>query len=171
MDYFAALAYQIGNGNVKARFSVFLTVPSFAWSYSKLFLTETLEIMHRKPVYIYSEAIKSIQLSVLNIRSYVHGCFKIIIFAKRLAFQNTSANFFAGINNVVMVPYLNSIVPIKSRFVHGKRYSSLNKSLALVAMSKTISLFNQNPPPNDFNMNSKFFLSQIISVSIKMIWN
>ena len=52
MDYFAALAYQIDNGTVKAKFSVFLTVPSFAWSYSKLFWTETLEIMHRKPVHI-----------------------------------------------------------------------------------------------------------------------
>ena len=52
MDYFAALAYQIGNGTVKARFSVFLTEPSFARSYSKLFWTETLEITHRKPVYI-----------------------------------------------------------------------------------------------------------------------
>ena len=52
MDCFAALAYQIGSGTVKARVSVFLTVQSFAWSYSKIFWTEMLEIMHRKPVYI-----------------------------------------------------------------------------------------------------------------------
>ena len=51
MNCFAALAYQIGNGIVKARFSVFLTVPSFAWSNGKILWTETLEIVHRKPVY------------------------------------------------------------------------------------------------------------------------
>ena len=73
-------------------------------------------------------------------------------FCQTLAFQNTSANCFAGISNGVIVPYLNSVVPIKSRFVHGKRYSSLHKSLAMLAVSKTISLFNQKPPPNDFEI-------------------
>ena len=30
-------------------------------------------------LFVYSEAIKSKQFSVLNIRSYVHGCFKIFL--------------------------------------------------------------------------------------------
>ena len=85
-------------------------------------------------------------------------------FAKHVAFQNRSANCFAGINIEVMVPCLNSVVPVKSHLVHGKRYSALHKSLALAAVSQTISLFNQKPPPNDFKLKSKFCLSQIISL-------
>ena len=40
IDYFAALAYQIGNGTIKARLSVFLTVPRICAkvSQNKIFL-------------------------------------------------------------------------------------------------------------------------------------
>ena len=52
-----------------------------------------------------------------------------------------------------------------------KRHSALHKCLALKAVSKTTSSFNQKPPANDFKPNSKFYLSQIISLWTKMIGN
>ena len=96
---------------------------------------------------------------------------KYFIFAKRLVFQITSVTCFVGIDNGIMVPNLNSVFPIESRFVHGKRYSVINKSLALMSVSKTTSSFHQKTPTNDFNLNSKFCLFQIVSLWIKMIGN
>ena len=122
---------------------------------------------------IYWEAIRSIQFLVLNTGSHVNGRVKMFL----LSFCQTSSsakhklNWFAVINNGVMVLNLNSIVPIKTRFAHGKRHSALHKCLALKAVSKTTSSFNQKTPANDFKLISKFYLSQIISLWIKMTGN
>ena len=114
---------------------------------------------------IYSEAIKSIQFLVLITGPHVNGCvemFLLSIFFKRLALQNTNENCFAVINNGVVVLNLNSIVPIKTRFAHGKLYSELHKCLVLMSLSTTTSLCNQKPPVIGFKLNLKFYLSQII---------
>ena len=90
-------------------------------------------------------------------------------FVKRLALQNINANCFAVINNGVMVLNLKSVVPIKTRFVHGKRHSALHICLVMMSTSNTTSLCNQNPTaplPNGFKLISKFYLSQISS-----LWN
>ena len=85
-------------------------------------------------------------------------------FVKRLALQNTNSNCFPVIDNGVMVLNLNSVVPVKTGFAHGKRPSALHKCLALMTVSNTASLFNQKPPAKGFKFNSKFCLSQIISL-------
>ena len=85
-------------------------------------------------------------------------------FVKRLALQNENSNCFAVINNGVMVLNFNSVVPIKTRFAHGKRQFALHKCLALMYASKPTSLFNQKPPVNGFKLNSKSYLSQIITL-------
>ena len=66
-------------------------------------------------------------------------------FVKRLALQNTNSICFAVINNGVIVLKLNSVVPIKTRFAHGKRHSALHKCLALMAMSKPHCHLIRNP--------------------------
>ena len=50
-----------------------------------------------------------------------------------------------------MVLNLIQVVPIKTRFAHGKRHPAIHKCLALISMSKTTSLFNPKPPANDSN--------------------
>lgn len=74
-------------------------------------------------------------------------------FVKRLALQNTNSNCFAVINNGVKVLNSNSVVPIKTRFAHGKWHSALHECLALMSVSKTTSLFNQKLPANGFKLN------------------
>ena len=78
-------------------------------------------------------------------------------FVKCITLQNTNANYFAVINNGVMVLNLKLVVPIKTRFVHGKRHSALHKCLVLMSMNKTTLLFLKlDPTPsNDFKLNSK----------------
>ena len=86
-------------------------------------------------------------------------------FVKRLALPaKHKLELFPVINNGVMVLKLNSVVPIKPGFAHGKRPSALHNCLALMTVSNTASLFNQKPPANGFKSNSKFYLSQIISL-------
>ena len=88
----------------------------------------------------------------------------LVHFVKRLALQNTNANCFVVINNRVMVLNLKSVVPIKTHCVHGKQDSALHTCLLLMSLSKTTSLFDQKLPTNGFKLNSKFYLSQIISL-------
>ena len=75
-------------------------------------------------------------------------------FVKRLALQNMKLNCFAVIDNGVMVLNLNSVVPIKTRFAHGKRHSALHRCLAPMSVSKATSLFNQKTSANRFKINS-----------------
>ena len=56
---------------------------------------------------------------------------------KRLTLQNTNLNCFAIINNRVKVLHSKSVVPIKTRFAHGKWHSALHECLALMTLSKT----------------------------------
>ena len=92
-------------------------------------------------------------------------------FVKRLALQTGNSNCFSVIIDGVMVLNLNSVVPMKIRFAHSKRHFALHKYIALMPVSKTTSLFNQKPPANGFKLNLKFYLSQIISLLIKIIGN
>ena len=74
-------------------------------------------------------------------------------FVKRLALQNTNSNCFAVIDNGVKVLSSNSVVPIKTRFAHGKLHSALHECLALMYASKPTSLVNQKLPANGFKLN------------------
>ena len=74
-------------------------------------------------------------------------------FAKRLALQKTNSNCFAVINNGVKVLNSNSVVPIKTRFEHGKWHFALHECLSLMSVSKTTSLFNQKLTANRFKVN------------------
>ena len=85
-------------------------------------------------------------------------------FVKRLTLQNTNPNCFEVINKGVKVLSSNSVVPIKTRFAHGKWLSALHECLALMSMSKTTSLFNQKLPENSLKLNEKCYLSQITSL-------
>ena len=74
-------------------------------------------------------------------------------FVKRLALQDTNSNCFAVINNGVKVLNSNSIVPIKTRFEHGKWHSALHECLAVMSVSKTTSLFNKELQAKGFKLN------------------
>ena len=57
-------------------------------------------------------------------------------FVKRLTLQNTNSNCFEVINKGIKVLSSNSVVPIKTRFAHGKWHSALHECLALISVSK-----------------------------------
>ena len=92
----------------------------------------------------------------------------VLILSNVLTLQNANWNCFAVNNNGVMVLNLNSVVPMKTHFAHGRWCFALHKhltSLALMSVSKTTLLFNKSPA-NGFNFNSKFYLSPITSISL-----
>ena len=74
-------------------------------------------------------------------------------FAKRLTLQNTNPNCFEVFNKEVKVLNSNSVLPVKTRFAHGKWHSALHECLALMFVSKITSLFNQILPANGFKLN------------------
>ena len=98
---------------------------------------------------------KKYTVLVLNTGSNVNGCVKMFLLSncQTTSSANTNSNCFAVINNGVMVLNSNSVVPIKTRFAHGKRHSAHHKSLAWMSVSNTTSLFNQNLRANCFKLN------------------
>ena len=89
-------------------------------------------------------------------------------FVKRLALQNTNSNCFAVINNGDMVLNLNSVVPIKTRFAHGKRHSALHKCLALMAVSKPHRYVIRNPQKTAYSVNRSSIFLKLSPFELKL---